>query len=182
MRDAELRPSPCYDDASRGHGFESRAALGVSRRNARGFCRYLSELTGRPYRLMTADEWTYLAQATGGLPENPQDIAWLADNTGTDDFGDPLSMPVGLKPADRLGLHDFWGNVAEWVMDDAQYIRGGSYLVKAEELTLDWRVEESQDIWNETYPNTPKSQWWYRDRFDMGFRLVCDPVNLPEGQ
>jgi len=182
LRESELRPSPCYDDASRGHGFDSRAALGVSRRNAVSFCRYLSELTGRPYRLMTGDEWVYLAEATGGVPDKPQDIAWLADNTDTDDFGDPLSMPVGLKPTDRLGLHDFWGNVAEWVMDDDQYVRGGSYLVKADDLTLDWRVDESQDIWNETYPNTPKSMWWYRDRFDMGFRLVCDPVNIPEGQ
>ena len=33
-----------------------------------------------------------------------------------------------------------------------------------------------------TYPNTPKSLWWYRDRFDMGFRLVCDPINVPAGK
>ena len=62
---------------------------------------------------------------------------------------------------------------------DEVFIRGGSYLVTKDELTLDWRETESQDIWNETYPNLPKSLWWYRDRFDMGFRLVCDPVNIP---
>ena len=44
------------------------------------------------------------------------------------------------------------------------------------------RETESQDIWNETYPNLPKSLWWYRDRFDMGFRLVCDPINLPDAK
>ncbi len=180
LREADLRPSPCYDDASRGHGFEGRPALGVSRGNAAAFCRHVSELTGRRYRLMTGAEWTYLAQAGGGLPANPHQVAWLASNADSDDFGDPLSMPVGGKPADAFGLHDFWGNVAEWVMDDEQYIRGGSYLVSAEELSLDWRVAESQDVWNETYPNSPKSKWWYRDRFDMGFRLVCDPVNIPE--
>ena len=182
LREAELRPSPCYDDASRGHGFPGRAALGVSRRNALAFCRHLSEQAGRPYRLMTDAEWRYLAEAAGGVPEDPHEIAWLAGNADTDDFGDPVSMPVGRKPANSLGLHDFWGNVAEWVMDEVQYIRGGSFLVEAGELALDWRVDESQDVWNETYPNLPKSLWWYRDRFDMGFRLVCDPVNVPGGQ
>ena len=83
------------------------------------------------------------------------------------------------KPANTFGLYDFWGNVAEWVMDDEVFIRGGSYLVTKDELIMDWRETESQDIWNETYPNLPKSLWWYRDRFDMGFRLVCDPVNIP---
>lgn len=179
LREADLRPSPCYDDASRGFGFEGRAALGLSRRNARAFCKFMSETTGRSYRLMTDDEWTWLAEAAGGLPENLHAVAWLRGNTETDIFGDPMPMPVGLKPANSLGLHDFWGNIAEWVMDDTQYVRGGSYLTPREELSLDWRENESQDIWNETYPNSPKSRWWYRDRYDMGFRLVCDPVNIP---
>ena len=30
--------------------------------------------------------------------------------------------------------------------DDA-YIRGGSYLVSKDELSIDWREDESQDIW-----------------------------------
>ena len=182
LREKDLRPSPCYDDASRGFGFEGRPALGVSRSNAVAFCRHLSELTGRRYRLMTAAEWTYLTEAGGGLPEDPHEVAWLKGNAETDEFGEPRTMPVGRKPANALGLHDFWGNVAEWVMDDEQYVRGGSFLVSAEELSLGWRVDESQDVWNESYPNTPKSRWWYRDRFDMGFRLVCDPVDIPGKQ
>ena len=38
------------------------------------------------------------------------------------------------------------------------------------------------EAWLKTDPQVPKSKWWYRDRFDMGFRLVCDPVDIPEGQ
>jgi formylglycine-generating enzyme required for sulfatase activity len=182
QKQALLRPSPCYDDASRGHGFDGRAALGVSRRNALAFCRFVSEQTGRSYRLWTEAEWRYIAEATGGVPQQPLAVAWLRENAECDDFGEPRSMPVGKKPADSLGLYDFWGNVAEWVMDDKQYIRGGSYLTSASELTLDWREDESQAIWNMTYPNFPKSLWWYRDRFDMGFRLVCDPVDIPMGK
>ena len=181
MRSSLLRPSPCYDDASRGHGFEGRAALGISRRNALAFCRFVSERTGRPYRLMTDAEWHYLAEAGGGLPDDPTTVGWFAENNEGDDFGDPISMPVAQKPANALGLYDFWGNVAEWVMADEEFIRGGSYLTSASELEFEWREDASQDIWNETYPNTPKSLWWYRDRFDMGFRLVCDPVNIPSG-
>ena len=67
-------------------------------------------------------------------------------------------------------------------MDDEEINRGDSFFTKKEDLSLDWKETESQAIWNETYPNLPKSLWWYRDRFDMGFRLVCDPVNIPEAK
>jgi len=182
LKEQLLRPTPCYEDASRGHGFDGRAVLGVSRRNAEAFCKHVSELTGRPYRLWTDAEWRYIAEATGGVPSDPHEVAWLDGNCPEDEWGAKLTMPVAKKAANKFGLYDFWGNVAEWVMDDEVFIRGGSYLVKKDELTMDWRETESQDIWNETYPNLPKSLWWYRDRFDMGFRLVCDPVNLPEAK
>jgi formylglycine-generating enzyme required for sulfatase activity len=179
LKEELLRPTPCYEDASRGHGFEGTAVLGVSRRNALAFCKHVSELTGRPYRLWTDAEWRYVAEATGGVPKDPHQVAWLDGNCREDEWGAKMTMPVGKKPANEFGLHDFWGNVAEWVMDDEVFIRGGSYLVTKDQLSMDWRETESQDIWNETYPNLPKSLWWYRDRFDMGFRLVCDPVNIP---
>jgi len=182
LKEELLRPTPCYEDASRGHGFDGRAVLGVSRRNAEAFCKHVSTLTGRPYRLWTDAEWRYVAEATGGVPEDLHEVAWLDGNCPEDEWGAKLTMPVGKKPANKFGLFDFWGNVAEWVMADEVFIRGGSYLVKKGDLTMDWRETESQDIWNETYPNLPKSLWWYRDRFDMGFRLVCDPVNIPEAK
>lgn len=182
LKEQLLRPTPCYEDASRGHGFEGTAVLGVSRRNAEAFCKHVSELTGRPYRLWTDAEWRYVADATGGVPKDPLAVAWLDDNCREDEWGAKMTMPVAKKPANKFGLYDFWGNVAEWVMDEEVYIRGGSYLVTKDELKMDWRETESQDIWNETYPNLPKSLWWYRDRFDMGFRLVCDPVNIPEAK
>jgi formylglycine-generating enzyme required for sulfatase activity len=182
MKEQLLRPTPCYEDASRGHGFEGTAVLGVSRRNAEAFCKHVSELTGRSYRLWTDAEWRYVAEATGGVPEDLHAVAWLDGNCREDEWGAKMTMPVAKKPANKLGLHDFWGNVAEWVMDDEVFIRGGSYLVGKDDLTMDWRETESQDIWNETYPNLPKSLWWYRDRFDMGFRLVCDPINLPDAK
>jgi hypothetical protein len=182
LKDDLLRPTPCYEDASRGHGFDGKAVLGVSRRNAEAFCRHVSELTGRPYRLWTDKEWRYLAEASGGVPTNPHEVAWLDGNCKADEWGTKLTMPIATKPANKFGLHDFWGNVAEWVMADEVIIRGGSFLTKKEDLSLDWKETESQAIWNETYPNLPKSLWWYRDRFDMGFRLVCDPVNIPEAK
>lgn len=182
LKEELLRPTPCYEDASRGHGFDGRAVLGVSRRNAEAFCRHVSELTGRSYRLWTDKEWRYIAEATGGVPEDLHEVAWFDGNCDEDDWGAKLTMPVAQKPANKFGLHDFWGNVAEWVMADEVFIRGGSYLVKKDDMSIDWKETESQSIWNETYPNLPKSLWWYRDRFDMGFRLVCDPINLPEAK
>ena len=85
----------------------------------------MSEQTGRSYRLWTDAEWRYVAEATGGVPADAHSVAWLAGNSDQDEWGDTRSMPVAQKPANELGLHDFWGNVAEWVMADEQYIRGG---------------------------------------------------------
>ena len=141
-----------------------------------------SEQTGRSYRLWTDEEWRYVVEQSGGFPADIKAVGWFADTAETDDWGDPRPMRIGTKPADSLGIHDLWGNIAEWVMSDTQFVRGGSYLVDSGSVSLEWRENESQDIWNMTYPNSPKSLWWYRDRFDMGFRLVCDAVNIPGGQ
>ncbi len=85
----------------------------VSWKDATEFCRRLSEKEGKRYRLPTEAEWEYACRA-GGRRERGEDLdsaAWYAANSGAE------THAAGAKRANRWGLHDMLGNVAEWCGD-----------------------------------------------------------------
>ncbi|MFI4860402.1 MAG: SUMF1/EgtB/PvdO family nonheme iron enzyme [Phycisphaerales bacterium JB063] len=198
-----LRPSPLYQDCDQLKiGMGNRPAISMSRRTAEAFCKWLSEQTGRNYRLPTDREWLLALELGGGIPSNTDTLlaqATMLDNAESkaaegdpfDPFADdsaedqaPLvfSTLVGSRTPNALGIYDMIGNAAEWVTDTGaeRYVRGGHFRLPLEEYSADWKSVEDQDIWNETYPQKPNSRFWYRDHYYQGIRLVCDPVNLPE--
>jgi len=84
------------------------------------YCKWLSQKTGRQYRLPTEAEWEYAAR--GGQPGIKDDfkyagsndigaVAWYASNSGS------KTHPVGEKAKNQLGLYDMSGNVHEWCSD-----------------------------------------------------------------
>jgi formylglycine-generating enzyme required for sulfatase activity/predicted Ser/Thr protein kinase len=89
------------------------------------FCKRLSALEKRAYRLPTEAEWEYACRADTTGPYNFSGAAglkghgWYADNAGH------RTQPVGSKPANGWGLVDMHGNVAEWCADtyDKDYYR-----------------------------------------------------------
>jgi formylglycine-generating enzyme required for sulfatase activity len=87
----------------------------VSWDNAREFCRRLSELEKRHYRLPTEAEWEVACRA-GSSGEwagrnLPDEMGWHAGNSGG-------SIHQGaLKTANHWGIYDMLGNVAEWCAD-----------------------------------------------------------------
>ena len=72
------------------------------------------------WRLPTEGEWEYACRAGGRhlyCGSNRADaVAWYSGNA---DHGTGINwqQPVGRKQANRFGLHDMSGNVAEWVQD-----------------------------------------------------------------
>ena len=208
--DKELRPSNAdsYGDTSHNNKtYTGYPALGMSRLNAEKFCRLLSQKTGRKYRLPTEAEWELACQLGGGEPKDQAGklaVAWCLENsndTDNDDIerGDKMfAIRVGkikTKKPNGLGLYDMLGNVAEWVKTPGitdvngknTFVRGGDFLTPAAQLSGTLREESNNErdrldheSWNWSYPQNPNSIWWYKDHYQVGFRLVCEPVNLPK--
>ena len=108
------------------HGCSLMPANGLSWFGAMAYCRWLSEKTGRRFRLPTEAEWEKAAR--GGLESKR--FPWGNHAArGRAHFGqrcsDPLHTlsPVGAYPPNAFGLHDMAGNVWEWCSDwyDRQY-------------------------------------------------------------
>jgi formylglycine-generating enzyme required for sulfatase activity len=181
-RAMKLRPSSPYGSVDRNFGMYRRPALGMSRLAAERYCKWLSEQTGRAYRLPTEAEWCRAYVSGGGnLDESPATaqadrIATYKDNSWNDSVGDWSTSKVLKREPNTLGIHDMAGNVAEWVTatGEEHVVRGGHFESPRSELGVG-RAVEDMDVWNRDYPNEPKSQWWYVNARWVGFRVACDP-------
>jgi len=167
---------------------EDHPVVCVSWEDTQAFTSWLSEKTGKPYRLPSEAEWEYVA-SLGGI-EGDDDIVGhgeanigLVDCCGGKTEGQDQwieTAPVASFPADRFGIHDMRGNVWEWQADchqetyddapidgtartecdtpDRRSIRGGSYGDAGDYLSPRYRLPG------------PQSQGY----FTVGFRVAHD--------
>lgn len=167
--EAETRPTRPYMLVDRGFGHAGYPAISMSRRGAEAFCLWLSQESGRSYRLPTTAEWSHACKLGKVPTASMTDYAWYDLNA------DWTTHPVGTRAADALGLHDMHGNVAEWAVDDNGngVVMGGSFLSSIEELGCSSSKPETSD-WNESDPQIPRSVWWLADGPFIGFRVVSN--------
>lgn len=110
----------------------------VSWKDAKSYVKWLSQKTGKLYRLLTEAEWEYAARA-GSTTRYSWGDEIGHNRTNCGDCGDthrhPSNdnvdrgaywAPVGSYPANPFGLHDMHGNVSEWVEDCKNYSYTGA--------------------------------------------------------
>jgi polyisoprenoid-binding protein YceI len=179
---AGLRPSPLYEDPAQFLNVpdEDRPALAMSLLTATSYCKWLSEKTGRRYRLATIDEWKHAAKLGGGLPVDLDAAAWHAGNLDEDLYSKRLSGRVGTKQPNGLGIYDMFGNACEWVTGTGinRVVVGGHYLLPPEEFTFDWQEVEDLDIWCANSTQVPPGRFWFNAFHYTGIRLVCEPASV----
>jgi formylglycine-generating enzyme required for sulfatase activity len=94
--------------------------INVSWYDAEKYVKWLSAMTGRPYRLLSEAEWEYAARAgTTTAYYWGDDIGKNnADCHGCDSRWDNReTAPVGSFKPNAFGLYDMAGNVYQWVQD-----------------------------------------------------------------
>ena len=119
--DACHRAGGCsHNPDDQGWGRGNRPVVDVSWNDAQEYVRWLSEETGRSYRLPSEAEWEYAARAG-----TTTQYWWgnsFGDNRANCDrcgsaWDDRQTAPVGSFSPNSFGLHDVHGNVWERVQD-----------------------------------------------------------------
>jgi len=128
---------PGYDWKKPAPGVVPRASdpVGcVSWLDAKAYTAWLSDKTGKPYRLPSEAEWEYAARAGNNSAyywgDDPDAACAHANLYDLDALQETISWahvkchdgfagvaPVGSFPANGFGLHDMTGNVWEWAED-----------------------------------------------------------------
>ena len=197
--DAVTRPTPPYADPTFGLGHDGQPAICITWHAAMEYCHWLSEKTGKSYRLPTEAEWEYACRAGsksrysfGDDVSKLGEYAWYTANS------DGKPQKVGTRKPNEWGLYDMHGNAAEWCLDqydkgfygtfkagtpalfpvllptEKRYphvVRGGSWDDDAPLLRSAARRSSEED-WSMLDPQQPKSIWWHTNATLVGFRVV----------
>lgn len=122
----------CCDDTKlgkpedQGWGRGRRPVINVSWEEARDYCAWLTEQTGRNYRLPSEAEWEYACRAGTAAPFHfgARITTEKANFNGNHTYNGSaegsyrkMTLPVGSFPPNAFGLYDMHGNVWEWCED-----------------------------------------------------------------
>ena len=105
-----------YDPADRGWGRGQRPVISVSWNDAQSYVKWLSNKTGKRYRLLSESEWEYVARAGTETPFYfGRTIS--PNQANYNRIYQARTVEAGSFPSNEYELHDVHGNVDEWVQD-----------------------------------------------------------------
>jgi formylglycine-generating enzyme required for sulfatase activity len=165
--EADGREKP--NDSGWGRG--NRPVINVSWNDAEAYAKWLSDQTGKKYRLPTEAEWEYAARA------GTETKYWWGNDIGKNrancdgcgsQWDDKSTAPVGSFEANKFGLYDTSGNVWEWTCSEYEdkykgkekvcinknsnknwVLRGGSWYSVPRDLRAARRVGDVPDRRND---------------------------------
>jgi len=111
--DACLADGGCggYKPDAEGKGRENWPVVNVSWNDAKSYISWLSNKTGKPYRLLSESEWEYAARAGSASKNFPEEF-W-EDQA----YDDPASGRRSPAQANAWGLRNVYGRPTQWVED-----------------------------------------------------------------
>ncbi|MCI0380435.1 MAG: formylglycine-generating enzyme family protein [Gemmataceae bacterium] len=199
LPDALTSPTPPYEDETFGYGRNGQPTIAVTHHAAMEFCRWLSDITKKTYRLPTEAEWEWACRAgtttAYGFGDDPKKLGeyeWFEGNA------EEKPQKVGKKKPNPWGLYDMQGNAAEWCIDrykkdffsglptekpslnpfnppnEFRYgnvARGGSFLDPPGKCRAAVK-RVSDKKWMARDPQRPQSIWWMTEADYVGFRVV----------
>lgn len=159
-------------------GTENFPATVVSWQDAQAYCKWLSEITKKNYRLPTEAEWEYAAGGAQGVeyswgnPWQPK-LAVVGGEQKSATY-------VGSSTTNAFGIYDMTGNIWEWCQDwyDAEFYQ------KSPENNPVNSVEGKSKVQRGGAWNSPEKyariKFRSRNSIDSrvhttGFRVVVDP-------
>lgn len=130
---------------------DAHPAVCVSFDQAQGYVRWLSQRSGKTYRLMTSAEFDSLAREANGGGCSSANLADQAFNKAFDsragascDDGFAGTAPVGRFGASASGVYDIDGNVREWVAERRG--RGRAWLSPTDKEGVDATESVGADV------------------------------------
>ncbi len=162
-------------------GFENYPVVEICWLGATVYAHWLSQITGKHYRLPTEAEWEYMARS-GTSTQYPWGYSHWHDQANCDGCSGSWSdkdhlKPVGSYPPNSWGVYDVLGNVWEWTCSayDSQYTGDENRCVNDDsDRNIVLRGSSwFNDPWDTRLSNRSYQQKWHQDYYS-GFRLVLN--------
>jgi formylglycine-generating enzyme required for sulfatase activity len=169
-----------HKPSDQGWGRTRRPVIDVSWEDAKAYVGWLSQRTGREYRLLSEAEWEYCCRAgtTTRYAFGDSIAASLAQFSEGKAGSAGRTVEVGTSPPNAWGLYDMHGNVWEWCADNWH----GNYKGAPQDGTVWAGGDVSLRVvrggsWNVVDPDNLRSAVRYRvqphNRYnDVGFRVA----------
>jgi formylglycine-generating enzyme required for sulfatase activity len=189
-------PPGHWEDGRPPRALESHPVVYVSWHDAMAYCRWLSDVTGKPIALPSEAQWEKAARGSEDRRAYPWGDEWDETRCNSDELGLGDSTPVGIFPegASPYDCLDMAGNVWEWTTslwgedssepefaypydptDGREDLETGDEVLRVVRGGS-WNVGRNHARCAVRLRHNPIYHW-----DDCGFRLVVSPISPTSG-